>query len=395
MNNTKVTRRTVLAIVAISCALAVPRVQAQGRGGAPALTPTQQAALNAMPPIPQALTDAATTAAADLRTATFTEGQTAADRAAKLRALADAELALALARAEAFAVVQAALKPITPEQGAAFGPRAGGGGGRGGNLQPDTTDGYTSLFDGKTLTGWDGDPKYWRVQDGIIIAQSTPENPIVGGNTFLIWKGGNIKDFDLKVDYRFIGQGNSGVQIRSRMANPETRPWGISGLQMDMVTAGGGGSGVFYGEGGGISLIQNQGQAVHATPEGNRLIGSLGTGTADTFKPGPAAPDGPAGGWNTYHIIARQNVVAAFVNGRMTAFVVDDNRGVPTFAPEGLLALQMHTGGPFQIQFQNVYLRQITPELLTPLPAAAGAARGGGRGARAGAAPAPATAPAQ
>ncbi len=379
INPFPLTRRAGLfaAMVAASTLVAQQPAPA-GRGGAPALNPAQTAALTAAV-VPPALSQTATAAATDLTGASLALPANAGDLTAKATALGAAELALALARADELAKVQALLKPITPAQATTALGRAGGGGRGGAPVVADTTDGYVSLFDGKTLTGWDGDPRHWSVRDGIIVASSLV-NPIINGNTFLIWKGGNVKDFDLKVDYRFVGTGNSGVQVRSRMANPETRPWGISGLQLDMVTAGGTGSGVFYGEGGGTSALQNQGQAIHATPEGNRQIGTMGSGVADTFKPGPADATAPAGEWNTYHIIARQNVVAAFVNGRMVAFLVDDNRSAPTFQPEGLLALQMHTGQPFEVQFRNVYLRAITPELLTPLPAPASAAGRGGRG---------------
>jgi hypothetical protein len=220
---------------------------------------------------------------------------------------------------------------------------------------------------------------FWSVKDGALHAQSTPEKVVGGvipGNTFLIWKG-KVRDFELKVDYRFVGSGNSGVQIRSRMSGPERgveRPWGVSGYQLDMVTEGGPGSGVFYTEGGGFGLTQ-QGRAMRAFERPDRTvqmrtIGSLGTSVADAIKPGPA--------WNTYHIIAHNNLIVAFINGRMVAMLVDDNRSGPQYAQDGLLALQMHSGQPFAIEFKNVYLKEIQPENLTATPQPAGQGRGGG-----------------
>ena len=302
--------------------------------------------------------------------------------------LAEAELALAQARAGELAKVQALLQPISGAQAAAALGR-GGGGGRGGALTPDNYDGFTALFDGKTLNGWDGDPMFWSVKNGVLHAESTPEKVVgqnIPGNTFLIWKGGTVKDFELKVDYRFlasgtdntpVASGNSGVQFRSRMSGPQNgaeRPWGISGYQMDMVAQGGTGSGVFYTEGGGFGLTQ-QGTAMRASdnPAGGaavmKQIGSLGTGVVDSVKPSPE--------WNTYHIIAVGNSIMAFLNGRLAVTLVDDNRSGPQYALEGLLALQMHAGAPFAVEFRNLYLKPIKAENLTPTPAPAGAGRGG------------------
>jgi hypothetical protein len=349
--------------------------QAQGRGGrgGPAVTPlnpAQTAALGTMQ-IPAELQQAVTEASSALVGASLATPRNDADIRAKAAALSAAELALANARADAIAGVQDLLRPLSAEQAVAFAGRAGGGG-RGGNIQPDSYEGFTSLFNGRDLTGWNGDPMFWSVQNGVIVAESTTER-VVGqnfpGNTFLIWEGGNVKDFELKVDYRFAtGGGNSGVQFRSRMADVETRPWGISGYQMDMVAAGGTGSGVVYTEGGGFGLLP-QASAVRATADGTRMIGNLGTAASDAIN---ASPE-----WNTYHIIARQNVIAAFVNGRMTAFLVDENRTGAQFAQEGLLALQMHVGAPFRLEFRNVYLKNIGEDDLTKLPTAAPAGRGG------------------
>ena len=77
-------------------------------------------------------------------------------------------------------------------------------------------DGFRPLFDGKTLDGWDGDPRVWHVEDNCITGQTTKENP-VPRNTFLIWRGGKPGDFQLKIEFRMPNPGfaNSGVQIRS------------------------------------------------------------------------------------------------------------------------------------------------------------------------------------
>ena len=81
-------------------------------------------------------------------------------------------------------------------------------------LGAEVEEGFTSIFNGKNLTGWDGDPRLWSVADGMIRGQTTKENP-AKHNTFLIWRGGTLDDFELRLSFR-ITSGNSGVQIRSK-----------------------------------------------------------------------------------------------------------------------------------------------------------------------------------
>jgi Domain of Unknown Function (DUF1080) len=83
--------------------------------------------------------------------------------------------------------------------------------------------GFQPIFDGRTLTGWDGDPKYWRVEDGALVGEITPET-VVKSNTFIIWRGGRPKAFELKLDYRITSTGNSGINYRSvSVPDPVTR----------------------------------------------------------------------------------------------------------------------------------------------------------------------------
>ena len=81
--------------------------------------------------------------------------------------------------------------------------------------EPPTGDepGFQPIFDGKTLAGWEGDPKYWRVEDGALVGEITPET-IIKSNTFIIWKGGAPADFELKADYRITSGGKSAAALR-------------------------------------------------------------------------------------------------------------------------------------------------------------------------------------
>ena len=228
-------------------------------------------------------------------------------------------------------------------------------------LAPDDYTGFRSLFDGRTLSGWDGDPVFWRVENGVIVAESTPEK-VVAANTFLIWRGGTLRDFELKVDVRFAAQaGNSGIQVRSKPANAPTqrtngqpRPWGIAGPQVDVVPGAVAGNALIYEEGGRGHLAR-QGQITRRTRGADgtataTLVGSLGGDILAAIR--------PAGEWNTFHVIGRGNQLTVLVNGRVSAMTIDDDPEERSL--QGLLALQMHAGNPFRVEFRNVYLKEIS-----------------------------------
>ncbi|MCA9051890.1 MAG: DUF1080 domain-containing protein, partial [Planctomycetaceae bacterium] len=104
-------------------------------------------------------------------------------------------------------------------------------------------EGWETLFDGKSLTNWDGDPKLWSVEGGVISGRTTPETKLKA-NSFLIYRGGEFDNFELELDYRIVN-GNSGIQYRS-FELPD-RKWGIGGYQADF-EAGDTYSGILYGE---------------------------------------------------------------------------------------------------------------------------------------------------
>src|SRR5258705_4899278 len=89
--------------------------------------------------------------------------------------------------------------------------------------------GFKKLVNGKDLKGWEGNPAFWSVKDGTITGQTTKENP-AKGNTFLIYTNGNVDDFELRLSYKIIG-GNSGIQYRSKVADPSY--WVVGGYQGD------------------------------------------------------------------------------------------------------------------------------------------------------------------
>ncbi len=83
-------------------------------------------------------------------------------------------------------------------------------------------EGYVPLFDGRSLTAWDGNPKFWRVEDGAIVGESTASNP--SGNSYIVHRNLEAKDFTLKFEIKIEGDGGSGIQYRSRTAIPWLAP---------------------------------------------------------------------------------------------------------------------------------------------------------------------------
>src|SRR5262245_46545164 len=97
--------------------------------------------------------------------------------------------------------------------------------------------GFEPIFDGKTLKGWEGDPKYWRVENGCLVGEVTPET-LLKQNSFIIWRGGVTRDFELRVEYRVSAQGNSGINYRSVQVQATNAPWAMQGYQADIDGAG-------------------------------------------------------------------------------------------------------------------------------------------------------------
>jgi len=96
--------------------------------------------------------------------------------------------------------------------------------------------GFQPIFDGKSLAGWEGDPKYWSVEDGCMVGKITPET-IIKSNTFIIWQGGAPKDFEIKADYRITSGGNSGINYRSVVVPDKVTPsnkFAMRGYQADI-----------------------------------------------------------------------------------------------------------------------------------------------------------------
>lgn len=205
-------------------------------------------------------------------------------------------------------------------------------------------EGFESIFDG-TLREWDGDPSLWKVQDNSIVGQTHPNQP-VQSNTFLIWRGGTVEDFDLKLDFR-MSSTNSGLQYRS-IELPKKGQWVLKGYQADF-DFNNKYTGALYEERGPRGLITKPGDMVQIQKSRRpRIIGQL-------RKASEIKKNIRVNGWNRMHVIARANVLIHLINGYVTSVVVDDD--TPNRLSKGLIGLQIHTGDPMKVEFRNLFLR--------------------------------------
>jgi len=224
-------------------------------------------------------------------------------------------------------------------------PRPAGRGPRA--AAPDDNTGFEAIFDGKTLTNWDGEPGFWRVQDGVLTGETTEEKKLKL-NTFIIWRGGTTADFEFKAEFRLTEGANSGVQYRST-ALTDVGPFVLKGYQADMD-----GKSMFTGmlyEERGRGFVAPRGQFVRMSDTGApKLIGS--PGTADELKSVIKIGD-----WNQIHILARGIVITHVINGRIMSMVIDED--AKGRAMQGLLGLQLHVGPPMKVEFKNILLKKL------------------------------------
>ena len=208
--------------------------------------------------------------------------------------------------------------------------------------------GFETIFDGKTLKGWNGDPKFWSVKDGAITGKTTKENP-TKGNTFIIWEG-KTGNFDLRLDYKIIG-GNSGIQYRSFKADGPDE-WRIGGYQADF-EAGDTFSGICYGERfRGILSLRGKKTTLTVGDDGK-----LKKEVEEFAKDADIAKAIKKEVWNSYRIVARNFNLSHYINDVKTTQVVDHDR--KTRRADGLLALQLHAGPPMTVQFKNIRIKEL------------------------------------
>jgi hypothetical protein len=205
-----------------------------------------------------------------------------------------------------------------------------------------------SLFNGRDLSGWDGDPRFWHVENGTIIGRTTAQGQIPH-NQFLVWQGGALRDFELSATIRQTGN-NSGVQYRSRL-HPEIGRWVVGGYQCDI-----------------HPVQQNNGQLYEE--RGRKLIGRNGhevvidrQGEKWLVEQMPVLPTDVMS-WNEYTIVARGNEIEHRINGK-TVFRLRDYQAEQR-SLEGLLAFQLHAGPAMTVEIRDVRLKSLPPTAPDP-----------------------------
>jgi hypothetical protein len=208
--------------------------------------------------------------------------------------------------------------------------------------------GFAPIFDGKTLDGWEGNPAYWRVEAGALVGEITPAT-VIKSNTFVIWRGGRPRDFELKLDYRITQEGNSGVNYRSAVVPDPVTPdnkFAMRGYQCDLD-----GRKMYPGnnyEEKGRLFLAVRGQMTHVV--GGRVPIVLAT-IGDPAELAGAVTDG----WNAIHLIVRGNTLTHMINGRLMTVVVDDDAA--NRPADGLIGMQVHVGPPMKVEYRNIRLK--------------------------------------
>lgn len=214
--------------------------------------------------------------------------------------------------------------------------------------------GFVAIFNGKDLTGWEGLPDFWSVQDGEIVAK---EEKAKSKQTFLVYKGGTVSDFELHYKYKFVtAEGNSGMQFRSKVLDAAKDPYRVGGYQADC-DAGNGYTGIIYDEAGGAGgrgIMSKRGEKTHWTADNKPTAEKLGK-SADEIK----ADIKKTGEWNECVVVAKGNHVTYSINGTVTTDLTDDS---PKAVKEGILALQCHAGFTMEIHFKDIQLKNLKDE---------------------------------
>ncbi|MBI5758227.1 MAG: DUF1080 domain-containing protein [Planctomycetales bacterium] len=181
-------------------------------------------------------------------------------------------------------------------------------------------DGFVSLFNGKDLTGWEGDKTLFRAEDGMIVGDSKG----IKHNEFLATTK-SYGDFELRLEFRLLdGKGNTGVQFRSKRVPNNTE---VSGYQADLGEK-------YWG-------------CLYDESRRNKVLVQAPEGLAKVLKPD---------GWNSYVIRAEGDHITLAINGFKT---VDYRETEANIARDGIIAVQVHSGPPLRVEFRNLRIKEL------------------------------------
>jgi hypothetical protein len=225
-------------------------------------------------------------------------------------------------------------------------------------------EGFVKIFNGENLEGWEGDPNYWRVENGNLVGEITPDKPLEN-NSFIIWRGGEPADFELKTEFRISETGNSGINYRSDQL--DTIPYALRGYQAD-IDGRNRYTGQNYEEKKRTTLAYrgqkttvksqanpNEESSLRANVKNNAWSHMEVTetlGDTDALKSEIKSED-----WNECHLVIKGNRLQHYVNGVLMSDVTDDdtvNRKM-----SGLLGVQVHVGPPMKVEYRNIRLKEL------------------------------------
>jgi putative heme-binding domain-containing protein len=208
---------------------------------------------------------------------------------------------------------------------------------------------WKPLFNGRNLEGWSGDPRLWKVENGVIRGETDAQARKINANTFLIWQGGEPQDFELEYSARVTGN-NSGVQYRSRVVDSAT--WAVGGYQMDL-----------HPDQSYLAMLYEERGRGIACQRGQKV--RLGETPAVTGKMEVPAVDLSA--WNRYRIVVRGHTLQHFVNDTQALEVIDEHPAKR--ALKGVIALQLHAGAPMTAEFKDLRIRELAVNPTAPASA--------------------------
>ena len=222
--------------------------------------------------------------------------------------------------------------------------------------------GFVKIFDGKTLTGWEGDPTYWRVENGNLVGEITPAT-LLKANSFIIWQGGTPADFELMVEFKITKGGNSGINYRSVALKDVTHA--LKGYQADIDGANrytgqnyeerARTTLAYRGEIVSLNLMANSSDSLKAHIKNNAWMERTVTGSLGT--PEQLQTKNTSGDWNICRIVAKGNRLQHYINGILMSDVTDND---PVNAKSaGLIGVQVHVGPPMKVEYRNMMLKEI------------------------------------
>jgi len=222
---------------------------------------------------------------------------------------------------------------------------------------------FQSIFNGNDLNGWSGDPKYWRVENGILIGEVTPET-ILKRNSFIIYEKEQPENFELKLEYRITNSGNSGINYRSQII--DNVPFALRGYQCDIdgknkytgqnyeekkrTTL------AYYGES--VTIPQMPDSIPKTNLRKNVKKNCWQTRTiANTKSKSQLKANIKSNDWNSVQLIIKNNKLQHYINDVLFSEVIDLDKLNRT--KKGYIGVQVHVGPPMKVEYRNIELKHL------------------------------------